>query len=123
MPKRATVQPDWLDDMLFKWGQRLPTRGYPSVCPQFRERMGSPARSYEPTGYGDEDFRQLEAAIDRLDTRYRLVITAYYKPWTAKDIFDTLKGEYSVTERTMRNWLHDAARLIAADMDKQQEVA
>lgn len=125
MAKRAQVQPAWLDDLLLMWARRLPGRlGFASICPMFRERVAQPARSYEPTGYCDADYRQLEIAIGRLQERHRLVLTMYYKPWFADAAQADLKAKFGiVTDRTWRNWLHEAASFLVADMDKQKQAA
>lgn len=125
MARRAQVQPDWLDDMLLMWARRLPGRlGYPAICPMFRERVAQPARSYEPTGYCNADFSQLEAALGRLNDRHKLVLVMYYKPWAMEDAKAKLVQDYgTVTDRTWRNWLHDAAAALVADMEKQKEAA
>lgn len=124
MAKRATVQPDWLDDLLLRWARNFESRsGFATICPMFRERIGKPARSYEPTGYCGADYRQLEIALKGLSDRHLLVVTMYYKPWTAKDIEPILMTEFGVTDRTLRNWLHEAAACLVADMEKQREAA
>lgn len=120
MAKRSTVRPDWLDDMLVIWGMRdvRSSLGYPPICPMFRERTEQPARSYEPTGYTGYQIDKLGECIDRLEVKHRLVIMRCFKPWTAKAIEDELRTLYDVSERTWVNWLHDAARLVASDMDR-----
>jgi len=68
MSKRATVQPAWLDAMLLSWG-RVKVKealGFPTESFMFKERIPSPARSYEPTGYSAIDYKELEAAIERM---------------------------------------------------------
>jgi hypothetical protein len=125
MAKRAQVQPDWLDDLLLKWGRNLDSRSsFPTICPMFRERVGQVARSYEPTGYCEADYRQLEKAIERLEKRHLYVLKMYYKPWTLKEMRGCLVVEYGlVTERTWRNWLHEAAACLVADMERQKQAA
>jgi hypothetical protein len=120
MAKRSTVQPDWLDDMLVIWGMRdvRLALGYPCISPMFRERTEQPARSYEPTGYTGYQIDKLGECIDKLETRHRLVIMRCFKPWTARAVEAELQTLYDVTDRTWRNWLHEAAALLSADMDR-----
>jgi hypothetical protein len=118
MARRSTVEPRWLDDMLVIWGMRSvrDKLGFPAICPMFRERVGQPARSYEPTGYCGSDFDQLQAAIDALMPRHKMVIARCFKPWTRLIMEEELQ-KFGVSERTWVNWLHEAAAIIAADMD------
>lgn len=118
MSRRATVEPAWLDAMLRAWGLHRVREalGFPSISPMFRERIPSQARSYEPTGYCRQDFTDLEEAIDSLDMKYRLVLTRCYKPWTATAMETELRAFFPVTERTWRNWLHEAATQLTAKM-------
>lgn len=118
MSKRATVEPRWLDAMLIAWGlaQVRQALGYPPVSPMFKERIQHRAESYEPTGYCRQDFSDLEAAIDSLDMKHRLVLTRCYKPWTAKAMEAELEAFYDVGERTWRRWLHEAAAILKTKM-------
>lgn len=122
MSKRSTVEPRWLDDMLVIWGYRTvrDKLGFPSISPMFRERMGTAARSYEPTGYCGQDFDQLQTAIDALMPRHKLVVVRCFKPWARQAVEEELQ-KFGVTERTWVNWLHEAAALIAADMDRMKD--
>lgn len=122
MAKRSTVEPLWLDDMLVIWGMRSvrDKLGYPAISPMFRERVGRPARSYEPTGYCGADFDQLQAAIDSLMPKHKLVIMRCFKPWSRMAVEVELR-QYGVTERTWVNWLHEAAGLLAAHMDRMRD--
>lgn len=123
MARRSTVKPDWLDDMLVIWGLRdvRSALGFPPISPMFRQRVGTPARSYEPTGYSDVDFDQLQTALDRLETKHKLVIMRCFKPWTARAVEDELRRLYDVSERTWVNWLHEGAGLLAADMERMDD--
>jgi hypothetical protein len=125
MAKRAQVQPAWLDDLLLMWSRRFDVKlGFASICPMFRERVAQPARSFEPTGYCDADFNQLEAALGRLNDRHKLVLVMYYKPWRRKDAEAMLLAKFGqVTDRTWRNWLQEAAACLVADMERQKEAA
>ena len=121
MSRRSTVEPRWLDDMLVIWGLRSvrDKLGFPPISPMFKERVGRPARSYEPTGYCGSDFDQLQAAIDALMPRHKLVIVRCFKPW-ARDAVEVELRQFGVSERTWVNWLHEAAALVSADMDKMK---
>lgn len=124
MSKRATVEPAWLDAMLVAWGRIKVQQalGYPTESFMFKERVPMQAASHEPIGYCAIDFKELEAAIERLDEKYQLVVIRCYKPWTAVAIEAELRERFDVTERTWRNWLHDAAALILADMRRAEDI-
>jgi hypothetical protein len=128
MAKRATVDPAWLDAMLLSWG-RIKVRdalGYPSESFMFKERVPSPARSFEPTGYSGQDFRELEAAMDRLMTQHKYAILHCYKPWTVESVRDAYAQEFGIFWNTdagkkkIQRLLHEAAAVLADDMDRQE---
>ncbi|WP_421883251.1 hypothetical protein [Methylibium sp.] len=123
MSKRALVQPKWLDEMLWRWGirsLRLESRalGYPSICPMLKEGIPVQAQSFEPTGYSEEDFSQLERAVSLLVERHQMALIRAYRPWKARDIEETYAA-YGVTTRTWQRWVHEAAGLINASMNRQ----
>lgn len=123
MSRRATVQPPWLDAMLLSWG-RIKVKdalGYPTESIMFKERIPAQTRSYEPTGYSAVDYKELESAIERLDPKFQLVIIRCFKPWTAVAVEHELRSRYAVGDRTWRNWLHEGAAMLAADMQRQED--
>lgn len=117
MSKRATVEPRWLDAMLFKWGVTMPSaRGWYNVCPMLQS--GIPSTTGNQPGAWEltqKDFDQLHAAIDSLSHKHRCVIYRAYKPWTAAEQEAEL-AQYRVTQRTWYNWLMEAAALIEQHM-------
>lgn len=124
MSRRAAVQPDWLDAMLMAWG-RIKVRealGYPSESFMFKERVPSPARSYEPTGYCAADFSDLEAALELLDVKHKYAILHCYKPWTAESVRDAYAAEFGIFWNTdagkkrIQRLLHEAALQIEMRM-------
>lgn len=125
MSKRATVKPEWLDAMLVAWGMAgvRQALGFAAISPMFRERIPTPARSYEPTGFCGQDWRDLEAAIEALDDKHQLVLIRAYKPWAARDVESILAERYQVGERTWRNWLHEAADQLSASMTRKSGYA
>jgi hypothetical protein len=130
MSKRATVEPAWLDAMLVAWG-RIKVQhalGFPTASFMFKERVPSPATSFEPTGYCGLDFRALEAALDTLETQHKYAILHCYKPWTAESVRDAYAQEFGIFwstdagKKRIQRLLHEAASLLRAHMDKAQDV-
>lgn len=125
MSRRATVEPAWLDAMLVAWGMIRVRQalGFPSESFMFKERIPSPARSYEPTGYCAADFRDLEAAMDTLCIQHKYAILHCYKPWTAESVRDAYATEFGIfwsTEggkKKIQRLLHEAAGLLRTHMD------
>jgi hypothetical protein len=124
MSRRATVKPDWLDSMLVSWGmvRVREALGFPSESFMFKERVPSPARSYEPTGYCGQDFRDLEAAMELLGTQHKYAILHCYKPWTAQDVRHAFADEFAIHwdtdagKRKIQRLLHEAAEKLEKAM-------
>lgn len=121
MSRRATVNPDWLDRLLVRWGLRSlddDGGGWPSVCPMLRDGIPTGrAGSADPFNFGSEDFEALERAIQALPEPQRLAITRAYKPWTAPSI-DALMP--ALTDTWLKR-LKAAALTLAAAMARPDE--
>lgn len=126
MSRRASVQPRWLDTMLMMWGRELPTaRGWHNTCPMLQSGIPASKPAYEPWDLQPRDFDNLVTALDELMSESRkhwCVIRLYYKPWTAAEMNAEL-AQYSVGERTIQRWLHDAAAMLEAKMVRMKEAA
>lgn len=121
MSKRASVQPQWLDTMLVKWGRTMPAlRGWYTMSPMFKGSVPEKPIERGDWELGPDDFDDLCQAIDTLCAKHRAVVFLYYKPWTVEQQREILLP-YRVTERTWRNWLQDAARLIEESMQRKRE--
>ena len=75
-----------------------------------KDGIPTPARSYEPTGYSNEDFRELEAAMTEMarTEEYKFEILAvlrYVKPWKAKAIDEEHQRETRLWLRDLKNGL------------------
>lgn len=111
--------------MLIAWGMIRVRQalGFPSESFMFKERIPSPARSYEPTGYCAADFRDLEAAMATLGIQHKYAILHCYKPWTAESVRDAYATEYGIVwstdggKKKIQRLLHEAAGLLRAHMD------
>lgn len=116
MPRKPELEPRWLVGLLHQWAMRelygsTKGLGYYSVNPMLKDGIPTPARSYEPTGYSHEDFRELEAAMTDMarDETYKFEILAvlrFAKPWKAVDI----DKEH---QRETRFWLRDLKNGLA----------
>ena len=87
-----SLQPRWLVSLLVVWGRREAygrELGWYGVSPMLKAGIPIQARSYEPTGYADGDYAELEACLKRLEDSNRrqlLAVIRYCKPWTARAI-------------------------------------
>lgn len=118
MPKRATVQPDWLDDMLSVWGRKSDTiRGWYAVNPTLRSGIPSAPASFEPTGYCRVDFRQLEEAIEALEHRHKVLLVMNFKPYLQKEAEAQMKC-YGMPRIVWGKWLHEAAAILASRLEQ-----
>lgn len=123
MSKRATVEPRWLDSMLLKWGRTMPAlRGWYTMAPMFKGTIPEKPAERGMWELTPQDFDDLAAAIDSLEAKHRAVVYLYYKPWTVDAQREVLLP-YQVSERTWQRWLHDAARIIEAQMSNRRERA
>lgn len=128
MSKRATVEPAWLDAMLVAWGMVRVRQalGFPAESFMFKERVPSPARSFEPTGYSGQDFRELEAAMERLPVPQKYAILHCFKPWTVETVRDAFASEFGIYwhtdggKRKIQRLLHEAAAALYVDMGDQE---
>jgi len=97
--------------------------GFPSESFMFKERIPNQARSYEPTGFCAQDYRDLEIALDTLSTQHKYAILHCYKPWTVETVRNAFADEFGIYwndagKRKIQRLLHEAAALLAQAMDK-----
>jgi hypothetical protein len=109
--------------MLVQWGTRSLREqsnalGYPRICVMLKDGIPTSTPYYEPNEISKADYDQLQASIERLERKHQLVLIRAYRPWRAKEMEDEL-SVYTVTSRTWLNWLHDAAALLLASMNRQ----
>jgi len=121
------IEPHWLDRMLCNWGDADARRaaaglGYPSECPTFRERTGSPAQSLEPTGLDRTDYSDLQQCIDALPTKLNLAIVRHYKPHLVRDL-SVYFGCYVYSDVHWRRLVKDAVRELAGAMADMRATA
>ena len=121
MSRRASVQPRWLDGMLYKWGITMPTaKGWYNVCPMLQSGIPSTAGNHAGTwDLTPADFDALHKAIDSLSHKHRCMIYRCYKPWTLRQQEAELE-QYGACQRTMQRWLHDAAKAIEVHMSRSK---
>lgn len=121
MARRPLIQPKWLDEMLWRWGQdslRRESRmlGWYSICPMLKEGIPTQARSYEPTGVAPWEFEELEAHINALEPKFVLVLVRAYRPWAAPQAEERLAGYGGI--RMWQRWLHEAVAQLASRMER-----
>lgn len=105
--------------MLMKWGRTMPAlRGWYTMSPMFKGSIPDKPVERGAWELTPNDFDELAAAIDALEPKYRAVVFLYYKPWTVEEQRSILLP-YRVSERTWRNWLHEAAAQIESHMIDQ----
>lgn len=121
MPKPARLGPDWLTDLLYRWGKSQLDRsskgiGYYTVNPMLRDGIPQPAASHEPTGYSGQDYRDLERAVAELETIQQLAIARFCMPWRIRMI--DAEHEYMTTRRWLVE-LRAALELIDSAMSRK----
>lgn len=126
MTKRAFVEPRWLDSLLCAWARysikgSSSALGFPPVSPMFMERVQFKPGSRDPFQLTVDDFRDVSMAVGELSMKHRLAITRAYKPWTIESIKQDL-GAFQVSDRTWRNWCHEAAKELAGKLARRVDV-
>lgn len=84
MSRQAQLGPAWLIGLLLAWSRR-DTRdsglGYYRVNPMLRDGIPTPARSYEPMGYGGAEIDAVGRAVASLRLMRRVAVMRYCRPW------------------------------------------
>ena len=84
MSRPPQLEPAWLVGLLLAWSRRE-TRdnglGYYRVNPMLRDGIPTPARSYEPTGYGGTEVDAVGRAVASLRIMRRTAVMRYCRPW------------------------------------------
>lgn len=84
MSREAQLGPAWLIGLLVAWNRRE-TRdsglGYYRVNPMLRDGIPTPARSYEPMGYGGAEIDAVGRAVASLRLMRRVAVMRYCRPW------------------------------------------
>jgi hypothetical protein len=120
MSKRVTVKPDWLDELLRNWGRKSDRQnGWYSISPMLADGIPGRTHSLEVGGYVHADYQDLERAINSLELKYRLSVIGAFKPWLRDEIVEYQVRTWLVTERTLQNWVHEAAAQLAQAMDRR----
>ena len=86
-----------------------------------RDGIPTPARSYEPTGYGGLDIAEVDKAMADLGRRNEILAVAimrFLRPWRAK----ALDVEYHLDASTWLKHLKAGLRVIATDMRPHKKV-
>ena len=118
MSRQAQLGPAWLIGLLLAWSRRE-TRdsglGYYRINPMLRDGIPTPARSYEPTGYGGAEVEAVGRAVAGLRLMRRVAIMRYCRPWMIPAIDAELGRELSTDA-----WLYHlraALEELAAEID------
>ena len=120
MSKRVVVKPEWLDDLLRSWGRKSDRmQGWYSISPMLADGIPQQTNPLDVGGYISVDYSDLELAIGELEFTYRLLIVSAFKPWHSRKITAGLIEMHQVSERTLQNWVHDAARILAEKMKRR----
>lgn len=99
MSREAQLGPAWLIGLLVAWNRRE-TRdsglGYYRVNPMLRDGIPTPARSYEPTGYGGAEIEAVGREVGKLDELHRAAVLRYCRPWMARAIDAEFAGTAAI---------------------------
>lgn len=123
---KQQINPAWLVSLMSRWSLRqlrgeTSALGYPSKAAGFSEKTTGGYSHTNPTAFGVEDFRDLDAALKDLCVNRQWQFAAmmmYYKPW----IVQNMKGEgYPFNDSTYYKRLHSAHEYVARLMDAKND--
>lgn len=103
MARKPLLEPAWLVSLLNSWAARSHHEssralGWYSMCPMLQSGIPGRARSYEPTGFSQQDYTDLHVALQELELVNRMAIGRYFKPWAR----DSIDAEFHASDDT---WL------------------
>lgn len=122
MSKKPELEPRWLIGLLNQWAKRSSydkSLGYYTTNPMLRSGIPGRVRSYEPTGYSDVDFLDVQRAIDGLDIMRRLSVMRYFKPWSRKAI----DAEIARDNDTWMYHLRLSLIALTVELDRNKDAA
>ena len=85
-----------------------------------KDAIASPARSYEPTGYGGAEIDAIGVAVSKLRTMRMLAIMRYCKPWMINAINAELGRQYDTD--TWLYHLRQALEELEAEMKPKRKL-
>lgn len=111
MSREAQLGPAWLIGLLVAWNRRE-TRdsglGYYRVNPMLRDGIPTPARSYEPMGYGGAEIDAVGRAVAELELMRRVAVMRYCRPW----MIPAINAEFAEPPSTDK-WLKHLREALA----------
>lgn len=127
MSRRPTVEPRWLDSMLFAWGRiKHESVGWYRINPMLKSGIPSSTPSFDPWDITPREIDQLDEEIAKLPKRLKDCILMCYKPWRACQLSAFLE-EHKISQRTQQRWLHEAVAVLekamAARLAEEREMA
>lgn len=125
MAKRATLGPDWLVSLLVNWGKLKEDSGlgYPKQCPMLRDGIPTQARSHEPTGYSEQDFSDVQRAVDGLKPMRKLAVMRFAKPWMIRTIDQEFRVDTDTWLYNLKQALIELTPLLAKTTQRTKETA
>lgn len=120
--RKPALEPRWLVGLLNSWAIRslygqTKGLGYYRVNPMLKDGIPGQARSYEPTGYSDVDYKDAETAINQLDLMRRLAVMRYFKPWAKANIDSEVRRDND----TWMYHLKAALVVLTVELDRKRE--
>jgi hypothetical protein len=120
MSRRPELEPRWLIGLLNQWALRISRDqakglGYYTINPMLRDGIPGRVRSYEPTGYSDVDFLDVQNAVEQLDVMRRLAVMRYFKPWSR----NAIDAEVSRDPDTWMYHLRIALERLQVDLQRK----
>ena len=119
---KPQINPGWLVSLMTRWALRqlageTSSLGYPGKSAGFSEKTTGGYNHSNPTAFGVEDFRDLEAVLNVMAHERQwqyITMMMYYKPWTVKA---AIEQGFPFGNSTYYKRLHSAHEYVARELD------
>ena len=119
---KPQINPAWLVSLMTRWALRqlageTSSLGYPGKSAGFSEKTTGGYNHSNPTAFGVEDFRDLEAVLEVMAHERKwqyITMMMYYKPWTVKQ---AVEQGFPFGNSTYYKRLHSAHEYVARELD------
>lgn len=117
MARKPELHPAWLVGLLVEWGRRersatIQGLGFYRVNPMLKAGIPQQARSYEPTGYSDNDLEEIGNCIRKLERLQIFAVMRYAIPERVQAIDNEIKLSSTTWFEILRTSLLQLSNMV-----------